>query len=634
MIIGNENNINNNNFWNIRAASYSKIKSISIKMIFFVFVFLNIYWFTYKLYNNNNNLIYIKKQKKFEIKETILDENLINHRRELDKTNRNISSNDEKINLYMNKVYSLTLNLTSNEYVGNWSQLSMKNKFFDENINKGNVELYFKKIIYYNNLNYFSISDTKPNPLKMDLIIKEGNYVDRCIKLNFTLYINNSIMNYFNEENNIIIQNINTNINIYKVNYLVSITKEEVNNTNITLKLKREDYLNSPTFKKKDYSPFYKANINISSKDFNITIDTKISINDDYDHLRIYSFILSFFGFIEIYYCSKLIMKMTSRREIAHQLSSISIAINCYIKLVICIIHFYLSIFTKDDEISYHYGLISIIYFFGFVGFELKLFILVFRIKNGISENRNSYTRNILCLYFLFYVGFTFIFYNLSGIVTNFYLIFTVYIFSWLGQILFSLFKNSRPPMSRLYIVWHSLSILFLPIYIKGFYKNIFDIKPSYLKVAILIIIVFFESILLILQKGLGPRFIIPKMCRKQNQIFDYYRDKVNIEKHVSQNPVCVICLENLNVEVDENFNKIKKKKKPKTLGRKIMNVLYLDKLNRKIKNCLKYLEGTYPKKKYMITPCDHVFHTVCLEKWMKIKNECPYCKNEIPQVD
>ena len=94
------------------------------------------------------------------------------------------------------------------------------------------------------------------------------------------------------------------------------------------------------------------------------------------------------------------------------------------------------------------------------------------------------------------------------------------------------------------------------------------------------------------------------------------------------------ICLENLNVEVDENFNKIKKKKKPKTLERKIMNVLYLDVLNRKIKNCIKYLEGAYPKKKYMITPCDHVFHTVCLEKWMKIKNECPYCKNEIPQVD
>ena len=39
-------------------------------------------------------------------------------------------------------------------------------------------------------------------------------------------------------------------------------------------------------------------------------------------------------------------------------------------------------------------------------------------------------------------------------------------------------------------------------------------------------------------------------------------------------------------------------------------------------------------KKKYMITPCDHVFHTVCLEKWMKLKNECPYCKGALPPID
>ena len=35
-----------------------------------------------------------------------------------------------------------------------------------------------------------------------------------------------------------------------------------------------------------------------------------------------------------------------------------------------------------------------------------------------------------------------------------------------------------------------------------------------------------------------------------------------------------------------------------------------------------------------MITPCDHVYHTVCLEKWMKQKNECPYCKTKIPTID
>ena len=60
---------------------------------------------------------------------------------------------------------------------------------------------------------------------------------------------------------------------------------------------------------------------------------------------------------------------------------------------------------------------------------------------------------------------------------------------------------------------------------------------------------------------------------------------------------------------------KILKKKKSKTLGAKILNFLYLDLLNEKIKKCIKYLEGKNLKKKYMITTCDHVYHTIFLEK-------------------
>jgi hypothetical protein len=28
--------------------------------------------------------------------------------------------------------------------------------------------------------------------------------------------------------------------------------------------------------------------------------------------------------------------------------------------------------------------------------------------------------------------------------------------------------------------------------------------------------------------------------------------------------------------------------------------------------------------RKYMLTPCLHVYHSLCMEKWMKHKNECP----------
>ena len=196
MIFGNGNIIHNNNFLNIRNASYSKLKSIFIKIVFFAFIFLQIYWLTYKLYINNNNSIYIKKQKKFDDAKKIFDDNLFNYRRELDITNKNVDSLKEDISLYMDKGYSFILNLTSYEYTGNWSQLSIKDdKFFDSKINEGIADLYFNKIKPNNNPNSISIlSKTNINLFRIDIVIKEGKYIDKFIRVNFTFFFNHNII--------------------------------------------------------------------------------------------------------------------------------------------------------------------------------------------------------------------------------------------------------------------------------------------------------------------------------------------------------------------------------------------------------------------------------------------------------
>lgn len=40
------------------------------------------------------------------------------------------------------------------------------------------------------------------------------------------------------------------------------------------------------------------------------------------------------------------------------------------------------------------------------------------------------------------------------------------------------------------------------------------------------------------------------------------------------------------------------------------------------------------PRKDYMATPCFHEFHTLCLEKWIECKSECPYCRRILPSLD
>ena len=637
MIIENINNMENNNNSNRSSINYQKIKYILQKLFFFIVIFLHICLITYKLYINDINNIIIKKNKLLFNNEPIVNNNLLNNKRDLDfeiKNNTNYNhSKEEEIVEKIIKDYSFLINLTSNNYSGNWSHFSFKkNSFFDENIKEGEVKLYFEKA----NINSNSLPpEDRVNLMNVNINIKEGKYSDKLIRINYTFPINNKNIQYL-DDGTIIINNTNINLkcfNLYYYIYLIS--KETINRTNITLILKREEHIYSPTFKIKNYSPFNNVKLLISSDILKVNLDTAIAHDDEIQKVRIYAFFLSFFGILEIYYCSKLINKINLQNDIAKKISTITILINCCIKLVICIIHFYLSVKPSDEDegISYQYGIVTIIYFFGFTGFELKLLLLVFKIKNNL-RNRNLYRRRLLSLYIMFYIIFVIISINMKQCITNFNLITIVYTLSWLSQILVSVCQNSRPPIPRLYIVWSSLSRLYLPIYAKGFKYNCFNLRPSYLKVLLLIIITFIEAIILLLQKSLGPRIIIPKKFRKQNQVFDYYKDKVNIQKHVSQNPICVICLENLSVDVDENFNRIKKAKKPKTIGNKIMSIFYLDILNEKIKKCLKYLEGKNIKKKYMITPCDHVFHTVCLEKWIKLKSECPYCKTNIPPID
>ena len=31
-----------------------------------------------------------------------------------------------------------------------------------------------------------------------------------------------------------------------------------------------------------------------------------------------------------------------------------------------------------------------------------------------------------------------------------------------------------------------------------------------------------------------------------------------------------------------------------------------------------------------MKTPCNHVFHKECLEKWILLKKECPNCRHDL----
>ncbi|ODA84042.1 hypothetical protein RJ55_02560 [Drechmeria coniospora] len=40
-----------------------------------------------------------------------------------------------------------------------------------------------------------------------------------------------------------------------------------------------------------------------------------------------------------------------------------------------------------------------------------------------------------------------------------------------------------------------------------------------------------------------------------------------------------------------------------------------------------------FARRLYMVTPCRHIFHTACLEGWMRFRLQCPICREELPPV-
>ena len=52
------------------------------------------------------------------------------------------------------------------------------------------------------------------------------------------------------------------------------------------------------------------------------------------------------------------------------------------------------------------------------------------------------------------------------------------------------------------------------------------------------------------------------------------------------------------------------------------------------MKNLEKLKKKQEDRGDYMITPCHHLFHKACLEHWLNLKNQCPYCRQQIPPLE
>ena len=542
-----------------------------------------------------------------------------------------VNSNITELALY----YEFVQNITTHSYYGKWDNFNIeKNNFIDKN---GEIELSLQRKKNDNFL--FNLNQKNNNSnITVSFVIKDGEYIDNFIVANFSFNFKNVplISNLNKDKFSIILPNISMS---YASGHYMDISKKKnINNTYINM-----------TFYKKPANFVNKMNHYASSTDYSI-IDFHIKANpiqenkknknnnNNVNNFEIfftgnaygpqkypiqilnYSIILTVAAFVEIYFCTKFLLIVSENAQMALNLDLYTIFMQIMWSALICGVNFFLSL--TYEPLTYEYGMPSMIYFALFSIFLLRILFIGWKSRylELLFADVAQFRKKLFRFYLVFYCLLFCTLISIKLWYTYFALTFFLFASTWIFQIYYSAKQGTKPPMPYSYIFVASLFKILIPIYLKAYENNIFSLRPSYFKVFLCVITVLIEAVIVSLQKLLGPKFFIPRNYRQQS--FDYYKSSDEIPENAKSNE-CVICLENLenlgvNMEEDNDDLLIKE------------NGNYIERLAMMIQKWNKKKNG----KPYMKTPCGHIFHTRCLETWLEVKNECPYCRQKIPPLE
>lgn len=152
----------------------------------------------------------------------------------------------------------------------------------------------------------------------------------------------------------------------------------------------------------------------------------------------------------------------------------------------------------------------------------------------------------------------------------------------WIPQIITNVVRDSRKFLHPHYILGISVTRLAIPLYIFGCPHNFMRIEPDTNWCICLCVFIGLQASILLLQHYLGSRWFIPRQILPEK--YSYYRRFDQGTYHATD---CVICMTAIDLMQRSN-------------------------------DC-------------MVTPCDHFFHSGCLQRWMDIKMECPTCRRPLP---
>lgn len=308
---------------------------------------------------------------------------------------------------------------------------------------------------------------------------------------------------------------------------------------------------------------------------------TSVNIEVYYNKAVNYTLMVTFISFLQVLLLIRQ-MEHSNTQSGAAKVSILMIGQQAIMDAYLCLLHLTAGILV--ESLFNAFATAAFFKFVVFSIFEMRYLLAIWKANRPMNsgEGWEAMRRELSILYSRFYgilLGGLLFMYEFHKFLRPILLLLHSF---WIPQVVTNVIRDSRKPLHPHYILGMTVTRLAIPLYIFGCPHNFMRIEPDKNWCICLGVFLAMQASILLLQHYLGSRWFIPRQILPEK--YNYYRRFDQGTNHATD---CVICMTAIDHAQHSN-------------------------------NC-------------MVTPCDHFFHSGCLQRWMDIKMECPTCRRPLP---
>ncbi|KAI0011049.1 hypothetical protein F4779DRAFT_574809 [Xylariaceae sp. FL0662B] len=218
-----------------------------------------------------------------------------------------------------------------------------------------------------------------------------------------------------------------------------------------------------------------------------------------------------------------------------------------------------------------------------------------------------------------------------------------VYLSLWTPQIYRNVYRNCRRALSWPFVIGQSILRLLPVAYFYIVPGNFAFVEPDWTAFAALAGWLWIQIWVLAGQSVLGPRFGLPKGWMPEAWEYHPVLREDNLEAGglpigLVSAPSSPTTTTTTTVERVKTSEDGKDKRRTNThvidcaICREVLEVPVV-RAGDDDPAAAGGVAGVFARRMYMVTPCRHIFHSACLEGWMRFRLQCPICREELPPL-